>query len=299
MQASGVSSALDKQLATHRGTQPSDRQARRRGQTRARLVRAAAAILEMPAGTLAAHPTATNEIDAIVTFVARHRVAHRGQVGQGGLALGGGDRECAQRAPGRREVLVRSDESAGDVGADTEEHAAGGRADNHVNARITGRGATRVGHVAHVGEGVLVDEVNGHRQPVRLERPEAHGPGIDDRDAEQPGIRQLLDEESFARLLRARDLIHARYGGTLRIEDLAREALGETGDRIRLSVKERKLDLLVSEALLSKRRATWKPVVPPERGYRKLYLDHVLQADAGCDFDFLASHVPVKEPEIH
>jgi dihydroxy-acid dehydratase len=64
-------------------------------------------------------------------------------------------------------------------------------------------------------------------------------------------------------------------------------ALVETGDRIRLSVKERKLDLLVSEALLSKRRATWKPVVPPERGYRKLYLDHVLQADAGCDFDFL------------
>jgi dihydroxy-acid dehydratase len=64
-------------------------------------------------------------------------------------------------------------------------------------------------------------------------------------------------------------------------------ALVETGDRIRLSVKERKLDLLVSEALLSKRRATWKPVASPERGYRKLYLDHVLQADAGCDFDFL------------
>ena len=64
-------------------------------------------------------------------------------------------------------------------------------------------------------------------------------------------------------------------------------ALVETGDRIRLSVKERKLDLLVSDALLSKRRATWTPVVPPERGYRKLYLDHVLQADAGCDFDFL------------
>jgi len=64
-------------------------------------------------------------------------------------------------------------------------------------------------------------------------------------------------------------------------------ALVETGDRIRLSVKERKLDLLVSAALLSKRRATWKPVASPDRGYRKLYLDHVLQADAGCDFDFL------------
>jgi len=64
-------------------------------------------------------------------------------------------------------------------------------------------------------------------------------------------------------------------------------AVVETGDRIRLSVKERKLDLLVNEAVLAKRRAGWKPVASPERGYRKLYLDHVLQADLGCDFDFL------------
>jgi dihydroxy-acid dehydratase len=64
-------------------------------------------------------------------------------------------------------------------------------------------------------------------------------------------------------------------------------ALVKTGDRIRLSVKERKLDLLVDEAELAKRRALWKPTGTPERGYRKLYMDHVLQADAGCDFDFL------------
>jgi hypothetical protein len=64
-------------------------------------------------------------------------------------------------------------------------------------------------------------------------------------------------------------------------------ALVATGDRIRMSVKERKLDLLVDEAELARRRASWRPATVPERGYRKLYMDHVLQADLGCDFDFL------------
>ena len=65
-------------------------------------------------------------------------------------------------------------------------------------------------------------------------------------------------------------------------------ALVRNGDRIRLSVKERKIDLLVSENELSKRKSSWKPpAVPPARGYAKLYMDHVLQAEHGCDFDFL------------
>jgi len=64
-------------------------------------------------------------------------------------------------------------------------------------------------------------------------------------------------------------------------------ALVATGDRIRMSVKERKLDLLVDEAELARRRASWRPAAVPKRGYRKLYMDHVLQADLGCDFDFL------------
>ena len=65
-------------------------------------------------------------------------------------------------------------------------------------------------------------------------------------------------------------------------------ALARNGDRIRLSVRERKIDLLVSELELSKRRNSWKPpVAPPARGYAKLYMDHVLQAEQGCDFDFL------------
>ena len=65
-------------------------------------------------------------------------------------------------------------------------------------------------------------------------------------------------------------------------------ALVRNGDRIRLSVKQRKIDLLVPENELSKRKAAWKPpVTPPARGYAKLYMDHVLQAEHGCDFDFL------------
>ena len=60
------------------------------------------------------------------------------------------------------------------------------------------------------------------------------------------------------------------------------------GDRIRLSVKAREIALLVSDAELA-RRAEEKPVVVPtaERGYRKLFLQSVLQADRGADFDFL------------
>jgi dihydroxy-acid dehydratase len=59
------------------------------------------------------------------------------------------------------------------------------------------------------------------------------------------------------------------------------------GDRIRISVKERRLDLLVDEAELGRRRAARVEAARPHRGYRRLFLDHVLQADEGCDFDFL------------
>jgi dihydroxy-acid dehydratase len=65
-------------------------------------------------------------------------------------------------------------------------------------------------------------------------------------------------------------------------------ALVRNGDRIRLSVKERRIDLRVSEDELRKRKGVWKaPVTAPSRGYAKLYMDHVLQAEHGCDFDFL------------
>ncbi len=65
-------------------------------------------------------------------------------------------------------------------------------------------------------------------------------------------------------------------------------ALVRNGDRIRLSVKSRAIDLLVSDEELRKRKEKWQaPVAAPARGYAKLYMDHVLQAEHGCDFDFL------------
>ena len=65
-------------------------------------------------------------------------------------------------------------------------------------------------------------------------------------------------------------------------------ALVRNGDRIRLSVRERKIDLRVPEAELAKRKASWRrPAATPSRGYGKLYMEHVLQAEHGCDFDFL------------
>jgi len=63
-------------------------------------------------------------------------------------------------------------------------------------------------------------------------------------------------------------------------------ALVKNGDRIRLSVAQRKLDLLVDEAELEKRRkALPAPAKIDRRGYDKLYDAHVLQADEGVDFD--------------
>jgi len=65
-------------------------------------------------------------------------------------------------------------------------------------------------------------------------------------------------------------------------------ALVRNGDRIRLSVSERKLDLLVDEAELARRRNAHRPPqLQAGRGYAKLYMQSVLQAEQGCDFDFL------------
>jgi dihydroxy-acid dehydratase len=65
-------------------------------------------------------------------------------------------------------------------------------------------------------------------------------------------------------------------------------ALVQDGDVIRLDVAARSLDLVVDEAELEARRAAWTPPArKDDRGYRKLHADHVLQANEGCDLDFL------------
>jgi dihydroxy-acid dehydratase len=64
--------------------------------------------------------------------------------------------------------------------------------------------------------------------------------------------------------------------------------LVQTGDEIELDVAQRRLDVLVPDHELNARRMQWQPPPPAyTRGYGKLFLDHVLQAHRGCDFDFL------------
>jgi len=65
-------------------------------------------------------------------------------------------------------------------------------------------------------------------------------------------------------------------------------ALVKNGDRIRISVERRQIDLLVAAPELARRKSAWRaPVGMPARGYAQLYMQHVLQAEHGCDFDFL------------
>jgi dihydroxy-acid dehydratase len=69
-------------------------------------------------------------------------------------------------------------------------------------------------------------------------------------------------------------------------------ALVRDGDPIALDAEARRLDLLVDDAELARRRAAWRPPAPAfARGYRRLFVDRVLQASEGCDFDFLRGGV--------
>jgi dihydroxy-acid dehydratase len=65
-------------------------------------------------------------------------------------------------------------------------------------------------------------------------------------------------------------------------------ALVQNGDRIQLDVPQRQLELLVDASELARRRQAWRPPASPHRrGFPRLYIDHVLQAHEGADFDFL------------
>jgi dihydroxy-acid dehydratase len=75
-------------------------------------------------------------------------------------------------------------------------------------------------------------------------------------------------------------------------------ALVRDGDEIELNVPARTLTLHVSADELARRRAAWTPRPPHfTRGYGALFLEHILQADEGCDFDFLRGRTPVRSED--
>jgi dihydroxy-acid dehydratase len=85
-------------------------------------------------------------------------------------------------------------------------------------------------------------------------------------------------------------------GGTVVLHVAPEAAVGgplahvRDGDEILLDTEARRLDLLVSDAELARRRAAWRaPASLPDRGYRRLFGERVLQAPEGCDFDFLVT----------
>jgi len=110
-----------------------------------------------------------------------------------------------------------------------------------------------------------------------------------------PPIPRKLLESGVTDMLRISDARMSGTGYGTCVLHVAPEAaaggplaLVRTGDEIELDVPARRLDLLVDDDVLASRRASW--VAPPphaERGWVRLYTDHVLQADRGADLDFL------------
>jgi dihydroxy-acid dehydratase len=70
------------------------------------------------------------------------------------------------------------------------------------------------------------------------------------------------------------------------------------GDRIRLSIADKQIDLLVDDAEIRRRLAGHAPPPQPRRGYKALYRRTVLQAPEGCDFDFLTAASEDTETDV-
>ena len=79
-------------------------------------------------------------------------------------------------------------------------------------------------------------------------------------------------------------------------------ALVQSGDTITVDVPARTIHLNISDEEFARRKAAWQPLPRRyERGYGWLFGQHILQADQGCDFDFLETSfgAPVGEPDIY
>jgi dihydroxy-acid dehydratase len=119
------------------------------------------------------------------------------------------------------------------------------------------------------------------------------GPGMP--EAGSLPIPKKLLEAGVRDMVRISDArMSGTAGGTVILHVAPEAAVGgplalvRDGDQIVVDVGERRLDLLVPDEEIRRRRAGWRrPAGRPPRGYRRLYVERVLQAPEGCDFDFL------------
>lgn len=121
--------------------------------------------------------------------------------------------------------------------------------------------------------------------PIAAGMPEAGSMPIPRYLAEK-GVKDMLriSDARMSGTARGAAVLHcspeAAAGGPL--------ALVENGDLIEIEVKKKRLDLLVPEGELARRRASFRRPALPDRGWRRLSAEHVLQAHLGADLDFLA-----------
>jgi dihydroxy-acid dehydratase len=118
-------------------------------------------------------------------------------------------------------------------------------------------------------------------------------------------IPKHLLREGIRDMVRISDArMSGTHGGTCVLHVVPESAAGgplaalHDGDIVRLSLKERRLDVDLSDDEIARRLASHTPPAPPARGWARLYAAHVGQADTGCDFDILQG-AGAPEPEIY
>ncbi len=145
-----------------------------------------------------------------------------------------------------------------------------------------------------VAPGPAIVALRGNLAPdgAVLKAAAASGPGMP--EAGSVPIPAKLARQGVKDMVRVSDArMSGTASGTVILHAAPEAAVGgplalvRDGDIVRLDVAARRLDLLVDDDELARRRREIVPPALPPRGYARLYAEHVLQADGGCDFDFL------------
>jgi len=197
---------------------------------------------------------------------------------------------CARRAPVRESgstVILRG--NLAPAGAVLKQSAASAHLLTHRGPAVVFRDRDEM--LARIDDPAL--EVHANSVLVMQNCGPKGGPGMPEWG--MIPIPQKLLEQGVTDMVRISDArMSGTAFGTVILHVVPESAVGgplalvKTGDFIELNVPDRRLHLDVSQAELETRRACWFPPPPHyQRGYGRIFLDHVLQADRGCDFDVL------------